>query len=1146
MFLKSNKSVIALVVSSAVYPSFSQAETVAPLTLPLGHLEDRLTINVGVDGGPAQKYIFDTGSDQLNAALGQQDTSKMPVLGDAYAYLYGNDGWGGYWLQSKLARTLTYYTDGEHPTPVVTPDTQGRGYVIGHVEHLLLDANHGGRISTVPITTTELDDGTQKPIYIDLDAEERMKAGQPTEEQNEEVRHYYGTFGTADFAGTDSGGGPIGTLTKSGFIVAGNDNQDAVSPGCAPCAIVNLNPALRAQFSSLIPWDAQYEDGDRTSFPGSGAPASSAHEGRYNYTVEMLVDGKRKVIDINSPSVQGAVLFDTGNPSDSTLESAKLSAVLQQQGLVFDKDGENKNTVLSVTLHPLDSNGNRIGNGIVLQNLSGAPLDISADGSDDSSWNITMGLGFFQQYSAMYDLENRLTAFSPFFVSADNFTTDKKGKGALLNRITADMGNQASAPVGDPSGQWMTKGYLGLAGVVSGSGDLALQPGAVVNMTGKNTYTGATHVAQNAVLFLSGPGSIATSSELVNDGWFDIAAHGNGNPLWGVSADENDVTIQSLSGKGVVSLGDRNLILENAKGDFSGRITDYDLHNGGREHLNGGVAIAAGHQVFRGNNDYTGATYIASDAALQLAKGGTLAGDVISRGVFVANGVVQGNVQMLADGAIGGNGQIGSLTAARGSRVSPGNSIGTLNVQGDLNMAPGSRYVVEANATGSDRLSVTGTSTVDDATLSVVPYLRQNLLAKSGTVPSLLGSSSTILTSEGGVTGHFATAESTPFMSPSLTYQPDNVNLTVNRSDTPFSRAATTHSQRRLADSLEQLPDSNPLYQSLLMAPSMDDAHHALQQLSGQIHADVASSLVNNSRYLRDTLNRRLRQSFGQDSHSDIKQDENNVWVTLLGNWQNASSKGETQGFNDSTFGFLLGGDVETQEGWRIGTATGYSRTSLHGKNATASSDNYHLGLYTGKSYGHLNLRGGTAYTWHRIETARSVGYYGQFDRDKAHYNAGTGQLFAETGYQLNYASLQLEPFANLAWVDYRSDNIAERGGAAALKGDSQHTSALLSTLGLRVDKVWPMGKTHAVTLGGELGWQHQYTDPQRKVGLRFKGSDSTFDATAVSASRDGMVINAGMGVDIASGVVVSLNYTALLSNNYQDNGLNANLKWRF
>ncbi|MFZ4835957.1 autotransporter outer membrane beta-barrel domain-containing protein, partial [Rouxiella sp. Mn2063] len=87
-------------------------------------------------------------------------------------------------------------------------------------------------------------------------------------------------------------------------------------------------------------------------------------------------------------------------------------------------------------------------------------------------------------------------------------------------------------------------------------------------------------------------------------------------------------------------------------------------------------------------------------------------------------------------------------------------------------------------------------------------------------------------------------------------------------------------------------------------------------------------------------------------------------------------------------------------------------------------------------------------------------------------YGAGTGQVFVETGYGLQTGPVQLEPFANLAYVNLKNNGFDENGGAAALHGNKQHTEATLSTLGLRADTSWQASKQTTLVLRGELGWQ--------------------------------------------------------------------------
>src|SRR5690606_32304205 len=106
-------------------------------------------------------------------------------------------------------------------------------------------------------------------------------------------------------------------------------------------------------------------------------------------------------------------------------------------------------------------------------------------------------------------------------------------------------------------------------------------------------------------------------------------------------------------------------------------------------------------------------------------------------------------------GTLGGSGRIGALTANSGGRVAPGNSIGTLNVGGDVTFAPGSTYAVELSPTSSDRIVAGGTATVSGASVSLALENSPTLLS-SAEAQSLLGRQYDILQAAGGVQGQFA------------------------------------------------------------------------------------------------------------------------------------------------------------------------------------------------------------------------------------------------------------------------------------------------------------------------------------------------------------------------------------------------------
>ncbi|CAI2011662.1 Extracellular serine protease precursor [Serratia entomophila] len=520
----------------------------------------------------------------------------------------------------------------------------------------------------------------------------------------------------------------------------------------------------------------------------------------------------------------------------------------------------------------------------------------------------------------------------------------------------------------------------------------------------------------------------------------------------------------------------------------------------------------------------------------------------VNAGLLAVNGSVASDVSVQGSGTLGGSGSVGSLAVHRGGTVAPGNSIGTLSVANNLSFDAGSRYAVEVGPNGqSDRIVTGGSATIGGGEVAVSLENSGNLLSQSE-ARSLLGQEYNILSAQQGVSGRFdAVAPNYLFLGTGLSYRPNQVTLSVGRNDTAFASVAQTQNERAVAAAADALVAGNPVYESILNSGTAGEARQAFRQLSGQIHADIASALVNDSRYLREALNGRLRQAAGLAASPELKADEGGAWAQLLGAWDHASGDANATGYQASTYGVLLGLDSALADDWRLGVATGYTRTSLDGGyGSDADSDNYHLATYGGRQFGALALRGGASYTWHRIDTARSVNYGLQSDRETAKYSARTEQAFVEAGYSVPAGRVNLEPFANLAYINFKNNGIAEDGGAAALQGDKQHTEATVSTLGLRADTQWQAGKGTEVALRGELGWQHQYGERERGTGLRFNGGNAPFVVNSVPVSRDGMVLKAGVEVAVEQNATLSLGYGGLLSQNHQDNSVNAGFVWRF
>ena len=552
------------------------------------------------------------------------------------------------------------------------------------------------------------------------------------------------------------------------------------------------------------------------------------------------------------------------------------------------------------------------------------------------------------------------------------------------------------------------------------------------------------------------------------------------------------------------------------------------------------VKSGDGELVLEGQNSYSGSTWVRGG---KLSVDGALTSAVTVDSSAVGTRNADNGVMTTLGGTLAGNGTVGALTVNNGGRVAPGHSIGTLRT-GDVTFNPGSVYAVEVGADGrSDQLQSSGVATLNGGVVNVSLENSPNLLTATE-ARSLLGQQFNILSASQGIQGQFAAfAPNYLFIGTALNYQPNQLTLAIARNQTTFASVAQTRNERAVATVAETLGAGSPVYESLLASDSAAQARQGFKQLSGQLHSDVAAAQMADSRYLREAVNARLQQAQALDSSAQIDSRDNGGWVQLLGGRNNVSGDNNASGYSSSTSGVLLGLDTEVNDGWRLGAATGYTQSHLNGQSASADSDNYHLSVYGGKRFEAIALRLGGASTWHRLDTSRRVAYANQSDHAKADYNARTDQVFAEIGYTQWRV---LEPFANLTYLNYQSDSFKEKGGAAALHASQQSQDATLSTLGVRGHTQLPLTSTSAVTLRGELGWEHQFGDIDREASLKFAGSDTAFAVNSVPVARDGAVIKASAEMALTQDTLVSLNYSGLLSNRGNNNGINAGFTFRF
>ena len=387
---------------------------------------------------------------------------------------------------------------------------------------------------------------------------------------------------------------------------------------------------------------------------------------------------------------------------------------------------------------------------------------------------------------------------------------------------------------------------------------------------------------------------------------------------------------------------------------------------------------------------------------LELTGSSTLSGaTTVEAGRLAVNGSLARSAVTVNSGAVlGGNGTVGHLIVRAGATLAPGNSIGTLNVAGNVSFEAGSFYAVEVDDAGhSDLTHASGAATLNGGTV--------NALASAGNYAA--STRYTILTADAGVGGAFAGVTSNfAFLAPTLTYDANNVYLTLDRNTTDFAAIGATRNQRATGQGIESLAGGalkNAVV--LLDAPA---ARAAFDRLSGEIHASTRSALIDEDRFLRVATNDRLRDALDGVSSANMQVvhggdgdanpgERGAIWARAFGAWgQFWDGKRNAADLDRSTSGLFIGADAPLASQVRVGALAGYSRTrvDVDDRHSSSDSDNYHLGLYAGAKWDSLALRSGVAYTWHRIDSSRNVALPGYTDRLKGSTDANSAQAYAQ------------------------------------------------------------------------------------------------------------------------------------------------------
>ena len=636
-----------------------------------------------------------------------------------------------------------------------------------------------------------------------------------------------------------------------------------------------------------------------------------------------------------------------------------------------------------------------------------------------------------------------------------------------------------------------------------------------VNTDGTQTYSGTTTLGSDVSLTAStvtlnavtgGSNALTVTGNLVLDGAVSGVTNMSVSGTSNIGADVTTTGTQSYTGTTTVSASS-TLIGTEISAAAIALDDDLEIRNSSDSTL---ASVISG----------TGALTKSGSGALTLRGVNTFDGDLtVSAGTLYAglaadsgNQVIENNVTV-SGGTLSGGATIGGNVTVATANLAPGNSIGTLTIDGNVTLGDNSTTTIEFNDTTSDKVVVSGNitlagalvlepanTTYSDATFTIFD-------GSGGSGNSLSGTFASTTVSNSSYLGDATT---------SISYDTVNrkVFLNIDEDGGVSSNTVKSLTTRNKFKDIAQIFDDATAGKILevanvLKSSDPNSVNTELNKTKGTLLANSSLKSVSNHQFYQKALDNIVStnttssvSNFTQNNLADLTLDnlqseglygekasyndyydfsdqsvlgfiKNNKNRTLMSKFSSedrssflrtygTSSENENigadyTGYKSDTYGVLFGQQFKDNDKDFYGYAYGFSGTDIDYNNDYGETNAYTLHTSVFKQVSdddyNLNLKLGGYLTNRQNE--RKVSIFGTSVNDT--YKSETTDLGLQAGAtysrKYNILGLNLSPSISLSSTYEFKDDIDEEGGSLALKVDNENLLTIKPEIGFSLDK---------------------------------------------------------------------------------------------
>ncbi|MCX5818130.1 MAG: autotransporter domain-containing protein [Proteobacteria bacterium] len=515
-----------------------------------------------------------------------------------------------------------------------------------------------------------------------------------------------------------------------------------------------------------------------------------------------------------------------------------------------------------------------------------------------------------------------------------------------------------------------------------------------------------------------------------------------------------------------------------------------------------------------------------------------------------------------------------------GGTIKPGNSIGTLTINGDYYQGAQGKLLIEvASTTSNDLLAINGAADLN------------GILQTSwsgGYTPAIRTKFGTILTASSGITGQFTSLLTN--ITPTVLFKPkydipNQIYLMVERDYTNQNLLLyLTANQRAVGsmlnsvgntatgdlDTVLHVIDDLPAYGLDQLAPRGSEAISGMGISGASFQTGNLSERLSDLRrgirglsftglYYRNTdfiANGKetpvLLASAGSDLTGMLPSGVNERWGFFVkGNIVSGDQKDspDRTGYDFTSAGVTVGSDYRFTGNFIAGLMLGINtaRANVDSMGSKVKTNGYTLGTYGTYYDNGFYIDGSISYGLTDYDNTRRIVFPG-LDRTATSSPDGNQiTAYGGTGYEFRMNRWMITPTVSFQYTKLNTDSYTEKGaGAINLDVDRQNTESLQGNIGGRISFTWQTDSA-VIMPGIRASYGYEFLRGSQNITSRLAQGSSPFSIETMSPDRNFISLGAGITAFTVRDMSVYINYDVQIGENkYVAQSVNAGLRVGF